>query len=55
MKREGKEIWNKKYSVRKVLKVCWWENIFKALMQAQLKEKENNEEKEEIGSRWVDI
>lgn len=39
----------------KVLKVYWWENIFKAPVKAQLKEKVNSEEKEKIGSSYINI
>lgn len=54
-KKEGKNKEKNIWVQSKVLKVYWWESIFKAPVKAQLKEKVNSEEKEKIGSSYIDI
>lgn len=54
-KKEGENKEKNIWVQSKVLKVYWWENIFKAPVKAQLKEKVNSEEKEKIGSSYINI
>lgn len=55
MKRlKEKKIWIQKVISKKTPKCLLVVNIFKVPMQTQLNEKENDEEKERIGSWWVD-
>lgn len=54
-KKEGENKEKNIWVQSKVLKVYWWENIFKAPVKAQLKEKVNSEEKEKTGSSYINI